>query len=175
MSPVKSANKTNTEIMFWGRFKIPRRSEFYHLKPVGVGTPYVESSSSYATRLAHEHFVSPFALMKRVTPLVPTIGSIPVQASVNSIAILGAGVIASNFVRALEMLTMRRDLSWTTMITWVNVLSQRPLICRKRAWCPACYETWRQRGEIVYDPLLWALAAITVCPIHKIRPLAKVR
>lgn len=159
---------TDVGTMFWGKIQIPRRSEFYHLKPVGVGTPYVESSSSYATRLAHEHFVSPFALMKRVTPLVPTIGSIPVQANVNSIAILGAGVIASNFVRALEMLTMRRDLSWTTMITWVNVLSQRPLIRLERAWCPVCYETWRQRGEIVYDPLLWALAAITVCPIHKI-------
>jgi len=163
-----TGDNTNIGTFIFSKLKIPPRSELYHLKPIGVGTPYVESSSSYATRLAHEHFVPPFALMKRVTPSAPTIGNLPAQTDVNSKAMMSAGVIASNFIDALEKLTMRQDLSCTTMITWVNVLSQRPLIRRKRAWCPACYETWRQRGEIVYDPLIWALGVITVCPIHKI-------
>jgi len=100
--------------------------------------------------------------------LSPTVRYIPVRGDRSSKAIMGAGATASNFVSALETLTMRRDLSWSTMITWTHVLSDRLLIRTKKAWCPACYETWWQRGEIVYEPLLWALDAVTVCPIHNV-------
>ena len=37
---------------------IPERSHFYSLKPVGIGTPQVESLSSYVARLAEAHGVS---------------------------------------------------------------------------------------------------------------------
>lgn len=33
------------------RPKIPPRSRLYHLEPVGVGTPYVESLTGYMARL----------------------------------------------------------------------------------------------------------------------------
>jgi hypothetical protein len=161
-------NRPNAGTMLWEKLQIPPRSEFYHLEPVGVGTPYVESLSSYATRLAHEHFVSPYPLMRCVMHLSPTTGRVPIREDRSSKATMGAGISASNLVSAFETLTMRRDLSWTTMITWANVLSERLLIRTKKAWCPACYETWRQRDEIVYEPLLWALEPVTVCPIHNI-------
>lgn len=38
---------------------IPPRSRLYRLEPVGIGTPYVESLTSYIARLAAEHCVTP--------------------------------------------------------------------------------------------------------------------
>lgn len=163
-----TGDNINTGTFIFSKLEIPPRSEFYHLKPIGVGTPYVESLGSYTTRLAHEHLVSLYPLMRHIMHLSPTVRYIPVRGDRGSKAIMGAGVTASNFVSALEKLTMRRDLSWSTMITWANVLTDRLLIRTRKAWCPACYETWWQRGEIVYEPLLWALGAVTVCPIHNI-------
>src|SRR5436305_2454272 len=36
---------------------IPSRSRLYHLEPIGIGTPYVESLTSYINRLARAHCV----------------------------------------------------------------------------------------------------------------------
>ena len=37
---------------------LPPRSRLYTLKPVGIGTPFVESLSGYIARLADAHAVS---------------------------------------------------------------------------------------------------------------------
>lgn len=160
--------EANAGTIYWGKIQIPRRSEFYHIEPMGVGTPYVESLSSYAARLASEHFVTPAALMRRVRFLAPTLERTPLSSTGDSRAIIGAGIIASKLIKALETLTMRRDLSWTTMVTWVNVLSQRPLIRINRAWCAVCYQLWMESQKVVYDPLLWKLKAVIVCPVHNV-------
>jgi plasmid stability protein len=147
--------------------KIPPRSEFYPLEPIDLGTPYVESLSGYAARLAREHFLTPSALMKRVIPLAPTFKEMPTNFSRVDASIIGSGVAASNFFKALEVLTTRRDLAWMTMVPWVYVIPRRHLIRVKRAWCPTCYTTWHDAGKKAYDPLLWAIKAVTVCPRHK--------
>lgn len=92
----------------------------------------------------------------------------PLNHSTSHRAINGAGVIALSFVKALESLTMRRDLTWTTLVTWVDVIPDQSLIRTNRAWCHECYEGWRDRGEVIYDPLLWTFQAVTVCPLHRI-------
>src|SRR6266404_2853111 len=38
--------------------RIPPRSRLHHLLPVGVGTEYVESLTSYTSRVAHAHDVT---------------------------------------------------------------------------------------------------------------------
>ncbi|MGH9846793.1 MAG: TniQ family protein, partial [Blastocatellia bacterium] len=35
-----------------------------------------------------------------------------------------------------------------------------------RAWCPACFGQWRNEGQTIYEPLLWTLQIVRVCPIH---------
>ena len=42
---------------------LPVHSRLYHLKPVGIGTPYVESLTSYVARLATAHSVHPRNLL----------------------------------------------------------------------------------------------------------------
>jgi len=36
-------------------------------------------------------------------------------------------------------------------------------------WCAACYADLLARGEPLYDPLLWSLVVVTVCPQHRSR------
>ncbi len=50
---------------------IPTVSRLYSLEPIGVGTPLTESISSYLTRLAQEHCVTPKKLiMGEIAPLI---------------------------------------------------------------------------------------------------------
>ena len=74
--------------------------------------------------------------------------------------------MASDWVSALEALTLRVDLSLLTLIVGANALSQRDLLQPVRQWCPVCYEVWRRQGAIIYEPLLWSINGITVCAEH---------
>jgi hypothetical protein len=49
------------------------RSRLFHQSPIGVGTPNVESLTSYVSRLAVAHSVSPGTLLAiEIGPLVKT-------------------------------------------------------------------------------------------------------
>ena len=51
---------------------IPSRSRLYHLEPIGIGTPLVESLTSYISRLAEAHCVSPKSLV--INEILPVLG-----------------------------------------------------------------------------------------------------
>ncbi len=62
------------EISEWDVTPLPMlpRSTLYALVPIGMGTPLVESLTSYITRLAEAHSVFSGLLMQKViVPLVP--------------------------------------------------------------------------------------------------------
>ncbi len=70
MSDVKSLDKYNMIILSKSP-NITQVSRLYSLNPIGVGTPYTESISSYLTRLAQEHCVTPKKLiMGEIAPLI---------------------------------------------------------------------------------------------------------
>lgn len=152
---------------------LPRRSDLHSQKPIGVGTGLVESLSGYLMRLAETHGVSASLLFKEV--LFPKMQSFYPTAQQRSNradfvcinAANGIGIIASDFVRALEALTLQNGLSYLTMLTWSNVLPVMKLVRTARAWCPSCYEEWYEREDTIYEPLLWSLEAISFCPAHK--------
>lgn len=156
---------------------VPLRSNFYRLSPIGVGTPYVESLTGYVARLAEAHSISVEVLCSRV--LMPTInkshrtgyGPKRLTTSVrNKITVVNnMGIMTADWVKVLQSLTTREDLRFLTFLTWANVLSSWSLIRSVRAWCPYCYEYWRVKGEVIYEPLLWAVRVVTICPIHQCR------
>ncbi len=90
-------------------------SRLFHLEPIGIGTCYVESLTSYVTRLAEAHSVLPGTLLAReVKPIVGhglatnplnsgSIVSLYGQASVK--ALNGTQLGAKQLVKALEVLT----------------------------------------------------------------------
>jgi len=156
---------------------LPPRSRLYWLEPIGVGTPMVESLAGYLARLAEAHCVTPWTLYKHeIAPLLQRRKfsnfclAIPGNGHQHH-TINGSGVLASEFTRALESLTRRKGLSHLTLLQWAAVLPKPGLLRRARAWCPDCLIAWRAAGTPVYEPLLWTLQLVTVCPRHQ-RPLS---
>jgi transcriptional regulator with XRE-family HTH domain len=154
---------------------LPPRSRLFHLEPIGSGTAQVESLTGYIARLAEAHGVETNKLITReILPLVERASPVNLRRQVVFWQTLTPGIngtqaLACKAVAALETLTRRPDLRDLTMATWAAVTAPAGLLHRTAAWCPVCYEEWRQAGEIVYEPLLWTIGIVTVCPRHKCR------
>jgi AraC-like DNA-binding protein len=150
---------------------IPPRSRLFHLEPIGLGTPYVESLTSYINRLARLHFVQPRKLItQEVLPLLRISSSakadIDPKESQSIATLNGMTPQVGEWVRALAQLTLREGLQFLSMLTWSNIADQRGVVRSTRAWCPACYNEWQRTGQVMYEPLLWNVKAVTRCPLH---------
>lgn len=152
---------------------IPKRSRLYQLEPVGVGTPYVESLTGYIARLCESHSVLPGVLISR--EIAPLIKKIFIKQSTSrglralfdrATALNGTGDMAIDLVQVLQELTLRNDLNFLTLLFWGEIIPSRNLFRAKRAWCPYCYEEWRIGNKMIYEPLLWAVTSVKVCPHH---------
>lgn len=151
----------------------PTRSKLYSLAPLGLNSSFVESLTSYLCRLAYEHHVEVGTLVQHsVAPMLGKryiadihgrgVSSFPRYAG----PINGNGLMASDWVEALEALTLRADLEQLTLLVGTDALSQRDLLQPVRQWCPRCYDAWRRQGTVIYEPLLWSINGIAVCPEH---------
>ena len=161
----------------------PPRSRLHSLQPQGSGTALIECLTSYVSRLAASHCVSPSALLS--STIAPLIGkkywlqegarqgrrgnALSKSYNIHARAINGIGVIASDWVRALQSLTLRNDLTQTTMLEWESLFPHRNLLRGARAWCPDCYDNWANNQQQVYEPLLWAFRDVKVCLFHQRR------
>jgi hypothetical protein len=142
-----------------------RPSLLYALTPCGLGTPYVESLSSYVTRLAEAHVVSVWRLIVHVlSPVHP--GRVPRSDTRYVYPVNGLGKRSEILLRRFEAATGRRDLRLLTLSVLQGAISQPNVFRTAEAWCPDCLEHWRKAGVPVYSPLLWAVRAVTVCPAH---------
>ena len=153
---------------------IPPRSRLYRLEPIGIGTPYVESLTSYIARLAAEHCITPKNLiMREIIPLLPRtpIPSSPYQANTfwnGSVLMLnGINSIIRDWVKILQSLTFSENLIFLTMATFEEVLANSRVLRRGKAWCSMCYEEWRLAHKTIYEPLLWSLKSIDICLCHR--------
>lgn len=150
---------------------VPPRSRLYNLEPVGIRTPYVESLCGYVARLAYKHSTTLHYLFSReVAPLINKPGTICHRVSFASFAkaVNGVGVTAADLVDVFEKLTLRKDLTYTTMLPWAKAISSKSLTRETRAWCPACYEDCAASKSEVYDQLLWGIQSVTACVKHKL-------
>ena len=130
--------------------RIPQRSRLYSLKPIGIGTPFTESLSSYLTRLAQEHCLP---LKKLITgEIAPVIlGDLYqpeiLSKSVSSIfgnsdakpAINGMREMTRSLVDTLENLTLRQDLKFLSCLTWKGIINERGLFRQNKAWWTASF------------------------------------
>jgi hypothetical protein len=157
---------------------LPSHSRLYCLEPYGLGTPYIESLTSYIMRLAYAHSVSVRTLV--LQELVNPMGRQYIaKNNINSLlktsghSFNGTDLLAMDFARVLESLTCRRNLDCLTLAPWASVLSHVHLLKREKAWCPDCFADWQSAGKPLYEPLIWHIRAVTVCPRHQ-KPLVKV-
>jgi TniQ len=168
---------------------LPYRSTLYSLQPIGIGTPLVESLNSYLIRLAfvHKITVSDF-IHYYIAPLF-FLRELPKRLSkkdaVEQVVLklrrelyllqrpdarfwLDKTKHVSNLVRVLEILTGREDIRYLTLLPWKTwPLSFNHIFNTEQPWCVACYQNWCYSGAPIYQPLLWALETVSVCPYHQ--------
>jgi TniQ len=153
---------------------MPQPSTLYALKPIGIGTPVVESLTSYIARLAEAHCVFPGVLMRKIiAPFAEshpmgTRGSVAMDLRDGkaTAAFNSAHHRARNAVNTVESLTQQHGLHVLTMLPWTEVFPLFGLMRIDRAWCPCCLEEWRTSGCIIYEPLLWTVQAVKICAQH---------
>jgi transcriptional regulator with XRE-family HTH domain len=156
-------------------FTLPVRSRLYNLEPIGVGTIKVESLTGYVARLAEAHCISNHALLhkeafgskKRKEGLYQT-GYFGFSSSLLN----GVGDIAEETATALERLTLCPNITHTTLLKWKNILSEAQLLRKTRKWCAICYEESIREENPVYEPLIFAFEAVSICPWH-LQPLCE--
>lgn len=154
------------------KLKIPSRSTLYNIEPIGLGTPYVESLTSYISRLAECHNLNLATLVcKTFIPYINTksrkkafmSGSI----GPNTKYINGNSSTSLEYVSALEDLTTRNDLIYLTMNSWSGLFSNN-VIGEFRKWCPSCLEEAKNKRNEIYEPLIWYIKDIMLCDKHQV-------
>jgi len=157
---------------------LPPRSRLYGMAPCGEGI-WSESLTSYINRLARLHSVPPQHLVVReiVPQMSQSTSHCPLFISQRStgVSINGNGPLAREWSDILERLTKRTDLHFLTLQWWVGDLPSHKLLREKPAWCPACYAEWKGQGVPIYEPLLWRISTVTICPLSMMIPFSKPR
>jgi AcrR family transcriptional regulator len=158
--------------MMWDAVSAPplQPSRLYHLEPIGLGTPFVESLSSYILRLAEAHNVLPRHLAYYVRDNATEKAHFPSLSFQNAYALSSNSGLAQRWVSALERLTLRQDLASLTMLPWAQLFATTGLMHKHLAWCPDCWRGWREAGVPLSIPLLWLVSAVSICPHHQ-KPL----
>ena len=140
------------------------------LRPAGVGTVLVEGLSSYVVRLAVAHVVPTRLLVVELFPR--SLGCLSRDAMLGRRGawLNGMGTTARGVAVALEGLTLQPGLDRLTLWALRRVLPPGRVLSLRRRWCPSCYGEMRRERAECWDPLLWFLAPVLWCPLHR-RPL----
>ncbi|NYS75202.1 TniQ family protein [Bacillus sp. BH32] len=147
-------------------------SSLYSIEPMGIGTPYVESLTSYIARLAYEHSVLPGTIIRKLIPNVLSIDYLKMKYKKGGTSnyvekLCGINSISLDLVQALEKLTNRNDIIFMTLNPLKPLFNNRNVIDSYRKWCPCCLDDWRAKEQIIYEPLLWQIELVMYCPIHQ--------
>ena len=56
-----------------------------------------------------------------------------------------------------------------------SLFVDRPISMLKtcREWCPDCLQEWHNSDREIYEPLLWSLSLVAICPHHDPEQFAK--
>ena len=148
----------------------------YGRKPMGVGTPLIESLSGFFGRLAVARDLMPSTICNElVRPLVPE--------GIRGNTYWRGGLCGQNglvwddysdFTEALSgaltELTALDGLVLHTLLPWRRVLSpERGYVLRRRhrRWCASCVAGWRKGGVEPWEPLIWRVELARRCPVHR--------
>lgn len=150
------------------------------IDPIGMGTGLVEASSSIWKRAAerlsvHWRDLLGWGFDEWHPPM-----AYPLQMTARKIftnrfrGFDGADPIAQVYIQPLKRLVPSARLEACTLLPFAGLLSPMRLLRRYRVWCPLCLASMAS-GEMyhgeVYEPLLWRLEVVTVCPLHQTRLL----
>jgi hypothetical protein len=152
---------------------LPARSRWYGFAPIDMGTPLVESLTSYLVRHAEAYGIPLQTLVRaELGPLLETrlldrTNHVASFLHSTGHAFNGKDTLARKLCWALSGLTARDELAYATFLPWAGIVSSIELVRAERAWCALCLQEWADAGSVLYEPLLWAVALVRVCPRHR--------
>jgi hypothetical protein len=134
------------------------------LRLKGVGTPLVESIPSYLARLLWTTGV-PMNHLARYVGKHSLAGAGHVDSFQHAEALSPIGI---SRITTLEVLTgemyLRCGSLWA--LSEIVACNTSAYGSYRRQWCPRCYEDWDEES---YEPLLWRIDLLGVCPKHQCR------
>lgn len=173
---MKRGNDKNIWLHPNSEYEMPPRSTLARLEPVGLGSPFVESLTSYYLRLAYLHRLTPLVLSRSL--ILPKMKGFPLTPSTfkephwNMAMFSGANIKAHMWAKRLEELTGMDDLQQLTFSHLRNYIPSKYFMSKEKKWCPACYEEFIDSGQI-YDQLLFEVDTVSACPKHGIKLVNK--
>ena len=148
----------------------------YGRTPMGEGTPLTESLTSFVGRLATARHLTSTAVFDRlVRPQLPE-GMVCETARLSRFLASGAAVYdglgrhAEAVAGALNRLTGLDTLSLHTLLSWRPLISSMrngALRYDQKRWCASCLAEWRAKGLEFWEPLLWRVALVCRCLVHR--------
>lgn len=134
------------------------------LKLRGVGTSLVESVPSYVARMLWTTGV-PLNHLTAYVARHALPGSGSARTFMRSEAL---NAIAISRIDELEVLSGEKHLRCGSLWALSEIVSYNTSAYGeyKRRWCPRCYEDWDSNS---YEPLVWRLDLLGVCPRHQCR------
>lgn len=151
--------------------EIPARTALAPLRPHGLGTPYVESLSSYFQRLADQHSVSPKLIAREfVLPRLGfnnRVGEVQSDRYWRSSFFNGMGEVPDQWCKVLGELTGVDSLRRLTLLPLHGLVGMHGSSSAVHRWCPRClYES--EVEDRPYGQLLWEIGCVMACPRHEI-------
>lgn len=144
---------------------MPLRSCLHALKPIGLGTPDVESLVSYYCRLSASHSTTTDELARFVTQKMGL--ELAPEFDWHARQLSGLRESALSWSAALSALTGVAGLDGLTFLPWSDVIAQngRSLVTAGQ-FCPHCLAEDLQQGRTPYLRLAWESAEVAVCHRH---------
>jgi len=161
-----------------GHALLQQRSAVLGVEPLGVGTPLMEHAASVIFRTAWRNGLSLGRMIRELATAAVDVDAVvggERDAAIRrleralrreGVGLIGGSRVAATWVDWLARLTRRPALWGQTLLALARVLPDRGLLRSKRAYCPVHLAEWHRRGQPAYEPLLWQLRPVTVCPDH---------
>lgn len=142
------------------------RSTLHALHPLGLGTPAVESLTSYFCRLAHSHSVAAVHLARWIQEQQGL--SVPSDYKWCQRNFVSTDEETERWAAWLAELTGVGGLDQHTLLPWRSRISTQGLAPKSDRWCPCCLSDDRGAGQKPYLRLAWDVAPVTACHVHKV-------
>lgn len=146
----------------------------YDIEPLGKGGEFIESATSYVTRLAVAHQVKVSDLLIRLIFPAANKKCMVQRYASNTFEVAyrmnGMSDLSATMSNTIQKLTGRTDIVDLSIFKLREIFSRVNSIRKNLVWCPNCIEGMRGSGGDIYYPLIWSISPVEICPIHK-RPL----
>lgn len=156
------------------------RSVLHALEPIGLGTPEVESLTSYFCRLANSHACTTNDLTQLIIDKVAPGRWNTFQADDGRSrfvwyerSVSGIGEGALTWASILSELTGRSGLDRLTLLPLRSILAPKALMAQQARWCPHCFDEDQKAGRTPYFRLAWDIGVNKVCTRHGVELTAQ--